>query len=78
MAYERLEPDPNDWTMHLMANLLAMFANANFKMPQRAKAEDFLPKPFVSDRELESKQRWDDILDEMRAAYAARHAKVVN
>lgn len=71
MAYEMLEPDPAEWTMQLMAQLLALTANVHRDEKARPyRASDFLPQ---SQPTVATEQKWADTLAEMRAAYAERN-----
>lgn len=49
MAFERLEPDPAEMTMHLLAALLTLTANVNRDpkaKPTPYTVDDFLPNPY--------------------------------
>jgi len=49
LAFERLEPDPAEMTMHLVAALLALTANVNRDpkaKPVPYTVDDFLPNPY--------------------------------
>lgn len=49
LAFERLEPDPAEMTMHLLAVLVTMTANINRdtkSKPQPYSVDDFLPNPY--------------------------------
>lgn len=73
MAYEMLEPDPAEWTMQLMAQLLALTANLHRDPKARARpyaAADFLPQ---EPSPVDAEQSWADTLAEMRAGYAERN-----
>jgi hypothetical protein len=50
LAFERLEPDPAEMTMHLMAALLTITANVNRDIKSKPVAytvDDFLPNPYA-------------------------------
>jgi hypothetical protein len=50
LAFESLEPDPAEVTMHLTAKLLTMLANVHRDhkaKPQPFTVDDFLPDPFA-------------------------------
>jgi hypothetical protein len=68
LAFERLEPDPAEMTMHLLAALVTMTANVHRdpkRKPQPYTVEDFLPNPYVpSKAEREAK------FERIMAAYA--------
>lgn len=68
LAFERLEPDPAEVTMHLLAALVTMTANVNRdtkRMPTPYTVDDFLPDPYAPTK-AERQAKFDRIM----AAYA--------
>lgn len=54
-AFERIEPDPADVSVRLLAQLLALFSNVYRdakKHPEPFKPSDFLPRPVDAPQEL--------------------------
>lgn len=71
VAYERLHPDPAEWTMQLTALLITMLKNGSLERDEAPYAvSDFLPG---GDRQARLSQGMALI-----AQYAAHHAKRQN
>jgi hypothetical protein len=54
LAFERLEPDPAEMTMHLLAALLTLLANVHRDpkaKPRPYAVDDFLPDPYAPSRQ---------------------------
>lgn len=53
LAFERLEPDPAEATMRLLALLVTWYANVHRdtdRQPQPYSVDDFLPNPYIRPR----------------------------
>lgn len=74
LAFERLEPDPAEMTMRLVAQLLTWYANVNRdtkRKPKPYEVEDFLPNPYARPR-AERERRFAELMGEFHKARAER------
>jgi hypothetical protein len=75
MAFERLEPDPAEVSMRILASMAALLHNVyrdRKRHPRPFTAAEFLPTPIEADVIRENRRRWNAALTEMRANYARR------
>lgn len=74
LAFERLEPDPAETTMNLVAQLLTWYANVNRdtkRKPKPYEFEDFIPNPYARPR-AERERRFAELMGQFRKAREER------